>query len=1454
MASARSPRRQLAPTVGHEVALAGVHIRAGILDVNGERTVSALVQSLYNIDFINDNAGCFANGGMFPQNGRTIEFGSIRVYLGTVPVRQHLSPVLVAPDPPRWLCAGRAAGSVEVMMAGAVNTGKGAVGEGAERAASTRPAKPPLERDAGVAGASSAPPATPLQAAMNTLATPIAQNIDPAKAQEELEATRKATAAPTSSGAARAEPDPTMPENRLKARNLDQDLRKEVLAGKSASVSVSIVEKPKYSSPDKTIKAAKAAVELCESLSGDELAKQQERVKELLKTIEQQNAEQLAKLNEAVASKSARSTKNAGSKSQGQASSPHPDKRKEKNARQMTVYDPVLAGKQKAGQYDAGRKSQGADRGYAKGGYAGNNHAGRYETGQNYQAARVACVDEEMPPPGYRQARAAELEEYDESDSEAERTRVRRNPLGERLGERCLPDRDARHRLDRVRLSAIVECEGPPGPRCFGPRIMREEPPVRNFQLPRDTRTYDGTTKPEDWLTDYVTAVYVAGGGVNRRWASRMPERITFVAKAAEKHAHNSSRDDTCGRQLCIGRPNAAGVQAEPEQSNPHQQQYRDNRNNKRREDFPDRRYASQQVAAVQENSDASGSQRQKTGSQPWAGPKKQWVEKKPWGQKKNWQEPVKYTMEAAMDQPCRWHTPNPDHPSNHLTKDCSWTKFLMQKGAVKDAQAPGGPMQQQQQLPPPPPLTGANALPVQPNRQQYQQVNRVEQNNDQPPPPAPLGRNVYEDPHLCMVVFVTEPMDRQSVHRRSMEVNAVMPAVPKYMLWSDQEITWSFKDHPKVMPNPGGYALVVDPIMKGPETRVKFSKVLIDNGSSINIMYKHTMRKIRVDVSFGGRDNCRVENLEFEVVDLDSPYHALLGRPALAAFMASTHTAYLKMKMPAPRGPLTVVGNYKVSMETASAGSNLAESLVIAEEKKRMQTAVALAQSSKLSLAAMSGSLDSPAFKPTNETKNIVLDPAYPERTVRIGVPRELAEHSLNVRKDAKPVRQPLRRFAEDRRKIIGEEVTKLLVAGFIVEVTHTEWLANPVLVEKKKDENLEAQLAKVWRMCIDYTNLNKACPRDPFPLPRIDQADAAFKELKNMLVTAPILASPLEREPMLLYIAATNRVVSVVVVVEREEEGKTVQRPVYYLSEVLSSSKQNYPHFQKMTYGVFMAATKLKHYFEEHPMKVVSEAPISDIMGNKDASGRIAKWAIQLSPYVPVYERRDAIKSQALADFLVDWAEIQYKPPEHKIEYWKMHFDGSKLKEGLGAGVVLTSPKGDHLRYVLQVHFRASNNVAEYEALIHGLKVAKEIGALRIICYGDSDLVVQQCSGDWDAKDANMASYRFHVQKIAGFFEGCEFHHVPRAENEAADTLSKLGSSRQEIPPGIALAHLRVPSIKPSPESESIFVPESHVVPMEVDEGNRGTAGKLGDCDARAGRGNACGQHGHRHAGVCG
>ncbi|KAM0864111.1 hypothetical protein ACQ4PT_044130 [Festuca glaucescens] len=118
MASAVPPRRQLAPTVGPAAALAGVHIRAGLLTVFGERVVAGLVQRVGSLDFVDDN------GGRFPKNGHIIEFGSHRVYFGTGPGPRYPSLVLVAPDPPRSAAArgsrtDRTAGSVEVMMAGA---------------------------------------------------------------------------------------------------------------------------------------------------------------------------------------------------------------------------------------------------------------------------------------------------------------------------------------------------------------------------------------------------------------------------------------------------------------------------------------------------------------------------------------------------------------------------------------------------------------------------------------------------------------------------------------------------------------------------------------------------------------------------------------------------------------------------------------------------------------------------------------------------------------------------------------------------------------------------------------------------------------------------------------------------------------------------------------------------------------------------------------------------------------------------------------------------------------------------------------------------------------------------------------------------------------------------------------------------------------------------------------
>ena len=142
-------------------------------------------------------------------------------------------------------------------------------------------------------------------------------------------------------------------------------------------------------------------------------------------------------------------------------------------------------------------------------------------------------------------------------------------------------------------------------------------------------------------------------------------------------------------------------------------------------------------------------------------------------------------------------------------------------------------------------------------------------------------------------------------------------------------------------------------------------------------------------------------------------------------------------------------------------------------------------------------------------------------------------------------------------------------------------------------------------------------------------------------------------------------------------------------------------------------------------------------------------------------------------------------------------MHFDRSKILAGLGAGVVLTSPTGDTVQYVLQIMYTDSNNAAEYEALLHGLRMAISMGIQRLEVRGDSNLAISQINGDFDAKDLKMAAYRNDVLKMLARFEGLEFHHVARENNQAADVLARIGAKRDAVPPNIFLERLFKPSV---------------------------------------------------------
>jgi ribonuclease HI len=147
-------------------------------------------------------------------------------------------------------------------------------------------------------------------------------------------------------------------------------------------------------------------------------------------------------------------------------------------------------------------------------------------------------------------------------------------------------------------------------------------------------------------------------------------------------------------------------------------------------------------------------------------------------------------------------------------------------------------------------------------------------------------------------------------------------------------------------------------------------------------------------------------------------------------------------------------------------------------------------------------------------------------------------------------------------------------------------------------------------------------------------------------------------------------------------------------------------------------------------------------------------------------------------------------------------MYFDGSLKLEGAGAGVLLISPTGEQLKYVLQIFLNVSNNKAEYEALLHGLHLAASLGIKRLLVYGDSVVVINQVNKSWDRNKENMDAYCLEVCKLENKFYGLKFHHVVRDNNVAADVLSKLGSTRAQVPASVFVHEFHAPSIpEPAP-----------------------------------------------------
>ncbi|XP_027168007.1 uncharacterized protein LOC113767998 [Coffea eugenioides] len=294
-------------------------------------------------------------------------------------------------------------------------------------------------------------------------------------------------------------------------------------------------------------------------------------------------------------------------------------------------------------------------------------------------------------------------------------------------------------------------------------------------------------------------------------------------------------------------------------------------------------------------------------------------------------------------------------------------------------------------------------------------------------------------------------------------------------------------------------------------------------------------------------------------------------------------------------------------------------------------------------------------------------------------------------------------------------------------------------------------------------------------------EECQKAFIDLKTYLAELPSLTAPEPGETLFLYLSTCNEAVSAVLV--REDGG--AQRPVYYVSRALQGPETRYLPAEKLVLALVHAARKLRPYFQAHGIVVLTDQPLRQILTRPEVSGRMTKWAVELAEHDIGYQPRKAIKAQALADFLAEGASLNLTElsPQHEErlpkEPWVLFVDGASSKEGSGAGLLLISPTGEELTYALRLDFPASNNEAEYEALLTGLRIAHQMGITAIQVRSDSQLVVLQVLGEYEAKDEVMKKYLAKVREAVALFETFEIERVPRSQNKRADALSKLASS---------------------------------------------------------------------------
>ena len=228
----------------------------------------------------------------------------------------------------------------------------------------------------------------------------------------------------------------------------------------------------------------------------------------------------------------------------------------------------------------------------------------------------------------------------------------------------------------------------------------------------------------------------------------------------------------------------------------------------------------------------------------------------------------------------------------------------------------------------------------------------------------------------------------------------------------------------------------------------------------------------------------------------------------------------------------------------------------------------------------------------------------------------------------------------------------------------------------------------------------------------------------------------------------------------------------------------EERYPPMEKLAFALVTAVRKLRPYFQAHSVIVLTNHPLSKAMNKPDVAGRLIQWSIELSKFDNDYRPRTAIKAQALVDFIAKFTSKEDESTdkeEERVSRWMIHANGSSTKNAGGVGIIIRSPEGDIIKRAICLQYATTNNEAEYEALLTGLKIAKTLGATKLDVHSDSQLVVGQVNGEYKAKEERMLQYLNLVRHQMSRFHEVKLTRIPREQNAVADQLAISASSNE-------------------------------------------------------------------------